>query len=86
MAIKLADEGQSSEAEASLRDALDKALRLKWYFPERRLESVIRAVLAEVLLHQGRRDEAAAAVEPVCAAGPGGAVPDMIQPLGLCAR
>jgi rhomboid protease GluP len=70
-------------AEAELRKALAEKELLQLYFtPE--LEVALRSTLARALLAQSRTEDAKREAQPVCHAGPGGAVPKRLEPLRLC--
>ncbi|MCC6522561.1 MAG: rhomboid family intramembrane serine protease [Polyangiaceae bacterium] len=83
-ALNLADGGQLARAADELRAALAETDLLARAFPDGRLEAGIRAVLAEVLLLQGQRDEALHEAAPVCRAPPDSAVAAELRQKGLC--
>lgn len=83
-AFRLARAADLEAAAQTLRRGLDEREILATIFPDRTLETAMRALLAEILLTQGQPDAAREAAAPVCAAGPGGAVPDPLRPLDLC--
>lgn len=45
----------------------------------------LRTMLAAVLLQEGAREQAREIARPLCNAGPGSQVPDMLEKLALCA-
>lgn len=83
-ALRLARGGDLASATATLRRGLDEREILAAVFSDRALEIGMRTLLAEFLLMQGKPDDAREAAEPVCGAGPGGAVPEPLRPLDLC--
>lgn len=83
-ALRLAQAGDLAAAEQELRRGLDEREILAAVFPDRQLEITMRAVLAELLQAQDQPDAAREAAAPVCAAGPDGAVPELLIPLGVC--
>jgi len=70
-------------AEAELRLGLAEKDLLQYYFT-RDLEVLLRAALAQSLLAQKRVEDARREAQPVCHAGPGGSVPEVLQPLRVC--
>jgi len=83
-AIDRSNNGDLQGAEQALRRALSERDILRVHFPQRRLETDLRALLGEVLVREGRRDDAVQAVRPSCSAGDGGTVPPVLSVLGLC--
>jgi len=83
-ALRLANAGDTTAAQAQLRRGLEERDILKAVFPDRRLETAMRSFLAQLLLSQGKSDEAEQAAAPVCSAGLGGAVPDSLRELPVC--
>ncbi|MBI4957042.1 MAG: rhomboid family intramembrane serine protease [Myxococcales bacterium] len=83
-ALNFADGGQLARAADELRAALAEADLLARAFPDGRLTAGIRAVLAEVLLLQGQRDEALREAAPVCRAPAGTALAAELRQKGLC--
>jgi rhomboid protease GluP len=81
--LRLLDQGDARGAEAELRAALDERQILDRAFADKKLEAMIRLVLCEELVKQGRIDEAKREAEPVCNVG-GGAAPNGFKKLGLC--
>lgn len=74
--------GDARNAEAELRAALAEEEILRTQFkPE--LEVLLRSLLAEALLAQGRGDDARREAAPVCGSGPGQTT-DRLRELGLC--
>jgi rhomboid protease GluP len=78
------DAGDAASAERELRTALADQALLDTMFPERQFEIGLRGTLADLLTNDGRTDEARAIAAPICAAGPGGSVPEPVRPLGVC--
>jgi rhomboid protease GluP len=74
------------EAERELRVALEEKAILRKFFPDRNLETGIRAELARLLLDAGRIAEAEKEAQPVCDAGPHGTAPAALRDLGLCTK
>jgi rhomboid protease GluP len=72
-----------ASAEAELRKALAEKDLLQLYFT-RELEVALRSALARSLLAQDRVEDAKQEARPVCHGGPGGAVPERLEPLRLC--
>jgi hypothetical protein len=60
----------------------EKEILARLFNPE--MEIILRAMLGAILVDEGKRDEAAAAVAPVCHAGPNGSVPEQLTQLELC--
>jgi rhomboid protease GluP len=79
-AIALADANQGAAAEAELRAALAEREILDRAFPNKRFENGIRAVLCEVLVKEGRRDDARREAAPLCKTS----TPTELVELGLC--
>jgi rhomboid protease GluP len=84
MAFRDEDQHDEVGAERELRAALGEPDILRVHFPNRRLESTIRAALARLLLSTDRAGEARDVVRPVCNAGEAGAPPEVVKSLGLC--
>jgi len=82
-ALRLLDEGNTVAAEVELRGALGEREILTQAFGNKKLETGIRSVLCELLLVQGKRDEARHEAQPVCKAE-NGSVPEELQKLGVC--
>jgi rhomboid protease GluP len=82
-AFSLMHANDPGAAEAELRRGLAEKDLLQTYF-SRELEVMLRSVLAQTLMAQNRREDARAAVKPVCDAGPGGGIPARLKTLGLC--
>lgn len=83
-ALRLVKSGDTPAAQAELRRGLEERDILKSNFPDRRLETAMRGFLAQLLLSEGKKDEAEDAAAPVCRAGPDGAVPDSLRELSVC--
>ena len=82
-ALRLLDEKNDIAAHVELRAALDEREILALAFSNGELEGAIRATLSELLLHQGMRDEARRAAEPVCRAKGGSGRARLVE-LDLC--
>ena len=82
-AAALARAHDEAGAEAELRIGLSEKELLQHYF-KRDLEVVMRAALARSLLAQKRDEEARREAQPVCHDGPGGSIPEELQPLRVC--
>jgi rhomboid protease GluP len=82
-ALRLLDEANEVTAEQELRAGLAERDILERAFGDKQLERGMRSVLCQVLLQQGRRDEALREAKPVCAANDGSA-PAELRELGLC--
>jgi rhomboid protease GluP len=76
--------GNAAGAEDDLRAALAQDRVLRTGFRDRRLETEVRTLLAQVLAQRGQEAEARAVVAPVCHSGPGGRAPTGLAMLGLC--
>lgn len=83
-AFRLAGTSDLAAAEAELRRGLDEREILDLVFPDRQLETGMRAFLVELLQTQGKPDAAREAAAPVCSAGPDGAVPEPLRPFSVC--
>lgn len=70
-------------AERELRAALAEREIFERAFPNKKLETAIRSVLCELLLGQGRHDEARQEATPLCNEGDS-EVLEQLKPLGLC--
>ncbi|HET9932219.1 MAG TPA: rhomboid family intramembrane serine protease [Polyangiaceae bacterium] len=82
-AFRLFDEEQLAGAEKELRAALSEREILERAFSNGKLEASIRSVLCQLLVQQGRTDEARREAQPVCK----GSDPKLAEPLkslGLC--
>lgn len=82
-ALKLLDERQPAAAESELRAALADRRLLDEYFTDHKLETVIRAALAQQLMRAGKKDEALSVAAPLCHADHG-AAPEQLAALGVC--
>jgi rhomboid protease GluP len=82
-ALRLLDEGNPSIAESELRAALAEKQILEGAFGNHKLEGALRSVLAELLVQQGRNDEAKREAAPACQFEAGPAT-DTLRTLGLC--
>ena len=82
-ALRLIGEENEVTAEAELRAALHEREILDRAFSNKKLEIVIRSVLCEMLVRQGKRDAALLEATPVCKAN-NGAAPKDLKDLGLC--
>jgi rhomboid protease GluP len=80
-ALRFVDEKNESAAEGELRAALGEREILDRAFPNKKFETGVRAFLCDLLVQQGRRDEARREAAPICAAA---AAPDGFRDLGLC--
>jgi rhomboid protease GluP len=76
--------GDNDAAIAELRLALNEHQMLENVFADRQPEIRLRGFLASLLRTEGKTDEARATLAPVCHAGPGGQVPDVLVKLELC--
>ena len=65
-ALSLLDEKNEVGAQKELTAALAEHEILDRAFPDHKLEAGIRALLSELLLQQGNRDEARRAAQPAC--------------------
>lgn len=83
-ALRLANTGDPTGAAANLRLGLAETEILQTFFSDRQLETVMRALLAEILQTQNQPEAAREAAAPVCTAGPDGATPEPLRPLGVC--
>lgn len=83
-AMRLVNAGDLATAESDLRHALAQDQVLTTFFPDRLLESAIRAQLVEVLRAANQPDAAREAAAPACTAGPNGAVPEPLRRLDVC--
>jgi rhomboid protease GluP len=81
-AIGLADANREAAAEAELRAALAEREILDRAFSNKKFENGIRAVLCELLVRQGRRDEARREAVSLCKTD--GTTPAELVELGLC--
>jgi rhomboid protease GluP len=82
----LDDGGSPKDAEAELRAALAEKGILRKFFPDRKLETAIRGLLASALIQEGRAEDARREARPVCDAGEGGSVPPVLRDLDVCPR
>jgi rhomboid protease GluP len=82
-ALRLLDAGDQNAAETELRAALAEREILERAFTNGQLEVAIRSVLCELLLQQGRIDDARREAAPVCKAD-AGSPPRQLKTLGLC--
>lgn len=82
-AFRFFDDDNPNAAEAELRAALAEREILDRAFSNKKLEASIRSVLCQLLVQQGRRDEARREAAPVCNA-PDGVTPEPLKSLGLC--
>ncbi|MBI3072246.1 MAG: rhomboid family intramembrane serine protease [Deltaproteobacteria bacterium] len=80
----LETEQKPREAESELRRGLEERDILRVVFPNRNVEILLRAFLAELLIADGRKPDAESVASPVCAAGPEGKIPDVLKSLGVC--
>ena len=83
-ALRQVDAEDLPGAEREARAGLAETEILAKFFPGRRLETQLRVVLCSVLLDQDRRADAEAEARPVCDAGDGGTVPEVLSKLALC--
>jgi rhomboid protease GluP len=81
--LRLLDEGKDVDAVTELRAGLSERQILDRAFGNKILESAMRGLLAEVLLQQGKRDEAKREAAPVCELLDQAASKD-VRELGLC--
>lgn len=82
-AFRFFDEDNAAAAESELRAALGEREILERAFSNGKLEASIRSVLCQLLVQQGRRDEARREAEPVCKSKDL-ATPEALKSLGLC--
>jgi rhomboid protease GluP len=82
-ALKLLDAKEPVGAEQELRAGLAEKVILDRVFSDGKLDTTLRALLAEQLLAQGRRDEAVQVAAPRCKSE-GGATPEVLWELGVC--
>jgi rhomboid protease GluP len=83
-ATRLDRQGDTAGAIRELLVALGEREILLTHFSDRALEADLRAYLAELLVAEGKPDEARIALAPVCRAGPGGTMPEAVAKIGLC--
>jgi rhomboid protease GluP len=82
-ALRSLDEGNNQAGEAELRAALAERQILERAFGNKKLETSIVTILCELLVQEGRRDEAKREAAPVCKADDG-VTPTGLSQLGLC--
>ncbi len=85
-ALNAINQQNPKDAERELRAALEEKAILRKFFPDRNLETGMRAELARLLLDAGRTAEAEKEAQPSCDAGPHGTVPAALHDLGLCIK
>jgi len=82
-ALRLLDEDKPDAGEAELRAALGEREILDHAFSNGKIETLIRTVLCDVLVDEGRAEDARREANPACHAEDGGA-PAGLARLGLC--
>lgn len=82
-ALHLLDQNDEAGAESELRAALGEREILAQAFSDNRLETSMRTVLCQLLLSQGKHEEARRVAAPVCTAEDG-SLPTKLKQLGLC--
>jgi len=84
-AYRLEKEQKWKEAEPLLREAIAEQPMIDTIFgANSKLETLIRSMLVENLIRQGRRDEAVEIARPACQRGEGGTVPPLLASFGVC--
>jgi len=85
LALHLLDKNDRSGAEAALRKAIaeDKLVK-RMFAPTTRIDVVARALLADILIADGRRQQALEIAAPVCNRGESGGVPAEFGTLDVC--
>jgi rhomboid protease GluP len=82
-ALHLLEDDKRDAAETELRAALSERQILDRAFGDKKLETTIRTVLCELLVQEGRIDDAKHEARPVCKADEG-STPQALARLGVC--
>ncbi len=82
-ALKLLDEENFAAAEIELRAALVERTVLARMFPNGLLDTSLRTLLAQVLVHEGRQEEAKQVALPRCKSADG-SIPELLRDLHVC--
>jgi rhomboid protease GluP len=85
LALRHRERNELAGAEAALRKAVAEDKLIKTMFSSNtRIDIIARALLAEILVNDGRRQQALEIAAPVCHRGEAGAVPMEFGTLDLC--